>query len=82
MGCRRIGVFNVPPIGCVPSQRTLGGGPARGCAENYNHAAQLFNMKLKSEIDYIKQSYPQMRLVYIDVYDPVMDLIQKPQDYG
>lgn len=39
-------------------------------------------MKLKSEIDYIKQSYPKMRLVYIDVYDPVMDLIQKPQDYG
>lgn len=39
-------------------------------------------MKLKSEIDYIKQSYPQMKLVYIDVYEPVMDLIQKPQDYG
>lgn len=39
-------------------------------------------MKLKSEIDSIKQSYPQIKPVYINIYDPLMDLIQKPQDYG
>ncbi|KAM7517291.1 hypothetical protein LguiA_006874 [Lonicera macranthoides] len=29
VGARRIGVFSLPPIGCVPSQRTLAGGVER-----------------------------------------------------
>ncbi|KAI3922594.1 hypothetical protein MKX01_006283 [Papaver californicum] len=43
MGARRFAVFSAPPIGCVPSQRTLGGGKERNCAESYNQAAQMFN---------------------------------------
>ncbi|KAI5640401.1 hypothetical protein M9H77_00187 [Catharanthus roseus] len=82
LGCRRIAVFSVPPIGCVPSQRTLGGGPARVCAENYNQAARLANMKLSSQIDYIRQKYPQSRVTYVEIYDPLFDLIQNPQNYG
>ncbi|KAL2895406.1 GDSL esterase/lipase EXL3, partial [Bienertia sinuspersici] len=49
LGARRIGVFSTPPIGCVPSQRTVGGGILRECAENYNQACQLFNSKLSFE---------------------------------
>lgn len=82
LGCRRIGIFGVPPIGCVPSQRTLGGGPERACAENYNQAAQLFNTKIKTRVDSIKKSYPGIKLVYIDIYNSVMKLIQNPQDFG
>lgn len=44
LGARRIGVFGIPPIGCLPSQRTLQGGVQRQCAENYNELAQLFNV--------------------------------------
>ncbi|XP_074378011.1 GDSL esterase/lipase EXL3-like [Apium graveolens] len=50
LGARRVAVFGAPPIGCVPSQRTLAGG--------------------------IKQ-----RLFYIDIYNPLLDLIKNPQNY-
>ncbi|KAH0990632.1 hypothetical protein GBA52_002115 [Prunus armeniaca] len=44
LGARRIGVFGAPLIGCLPSQRTLGGGmPKRLCRETQpsSHVVQL-----------------------------------------
>ncbi|KAA3476305.1 GDSL esterase/lipase EXL1-like [Gossypium australe] len=82
LGARKIGVFSTPPIGCVPSQRTLGGGIERACAEDYNVAALLFNKKLSSVLNSFKTSMPDGRFVYIDVYNPLLDLIQNPQKNG
>ncbi|KAJ4702163.1 GDSL esterase/lipase [Melia azedarach] len=82
LGARRIAVFSAPPIGCVPSQRTLAGGTERECAENYNQAALLFNKKLSAKLDSLKSSLPNSKIVYIDVYSPLLDLIQNPQKYG
>ncbi|XP_038990563.1 GDSL esterase/lipase At2g24560-like [Hibiscus syriacus] len=82
LGARRIGVFSTPPIGCVPSQRTLGGGFQRGCAEDYNVAATPFNKKLLSVLNSVRASMPDGRFVYIDVYNPLFDLIQNPHKSG
>ncbi|XP_065880563.1 GDSL esterase/lipase EXL3-like [Euphorbia lathyris] len=82
LGARRIGFFSVPPIGCVPSQRTLGGGLQRDCAENYNQAATLFNSKLSSTLNSLHSSLPNSRLVYIDIYYPLLNLIQNPHQFG
>ncbi|XP_012449439.2 uncharacterized protein LOC105772608 [Gossypium raimondii] len=82
LGARKIGVFSTPPIGCVPSQRTLGGGIERECAEDYNVAAILFNKKLSSVLNSFKTSMPDGRFVYIDVYNPLLGLIQNPQKNG
>ncbi|KAL9358164.1 hypothetical protein Peur_051417 [Populus x canadensis] len=82
LGARRIVVFSAPPVGCVPSQRTLAGGAERECAENFNEAAKLFNSKLSKKLDSLASSLPNSRLVYIDVYNPLLDIIQKPQKYG
>ncbi|KAF8022679.1 hypothetical protein BT93_F0255 [Corymbia citriodora subsp. variegata] len=82
LGARRIAVFSAPPIGCVPSQRTLAGGILRGCAEEYNAAAQLFNTKLSSKLDSLNRKLPRSKMVYIDVYNPLLDLIQYPQKQG
>ncbi|GMI96874.1 hypothetical protein like AT1G75900 [Hibiscus trionum] len=82
LGARRIGVFSTPPIGCVPSQRTLAGGIERECAEDYNVAATLFNNKLISVLDSFRTSMPDGRFVYIDVYNPLLDLIENPQKSG
>lgn len=82
LGARRIAVFSLPPIGCVPSQRTLQGGSLRVCASNLNQAAQLVNGKLSAEISSLSRNYPQGKIVYIDVYGPVVDIIQNPQNYG
>lgn len=81
-GARRIGVLSVPAIGCVPSQRTLGGGIERECYEIINQAARLFNSKLSSQIDSLNKKLPDARLVYLDIYNSLLSLIQNPSKYG
>ncbi|KAL5780734.1 hypothetical protein ACOSQ2_011471 [Xanthoceras sorbifolium] len=82
LGARRIAVFSAPPIGCVPSQRTLAGGIERGCADNYNQAARLFNTKLSTKLDSLKTSLSNSKIVYVDIYTPFLDLIKNPRKYG
>ncbi|XP_039000595.1 GDSL esterase/lipase EXL3-like [Hibiscus syriacus] len=82
LGARRIGVFSTPPIGCVPSQRTLAGGIKRECANDYNVAARLFNAKLSAALNSLERSMAYGKFVYVDVYNPLLDLIKTPQKYG
>ncbi|XP_061353765.1 GDSL esterase/lipase EXL3-like [Gastrolobium bilobum] len=82
LGARRIGVFSAPPIGCVPFQRTAAGGIERKCVAQYNDAIELFNSKLSNELDSLNQNFPNSRIVYIDVYNPLLDIIVNYQNYG
>ncbi|GMH23800.1 hypothetical protein Nepgr_025643 [Nepenthes gracilis] len=82
LGAKRIGVFSAPPIGCVPSQRTLAGGLKRSCAGKYNNAAKLFNSKLSNALHSLNSKFPDSRLVYIDIYEPLLDLILNPHKHG
>ncbi|KAA8537494.1 hypothetical protein F0562_027102 [Nyssa sinensis] len=81
LGARRIGVFGAPPLGCMPSQRTLSWGLSRQCLEGHNQAAQLFNEKLSPQLDYLNKSLAQSRVVYIDIYSPLLDIIENPQKH-
>lgn len=83
VGARRIGIISAPPIGCLPSQRTLGGGRRRRCVEKYNHAAELFNTKLSAEVEWLNNNnIVQGRVVYIDAYNPLLDIFQNHTKYG
>ncbi|KAA3488961.1 GDSL esterase/lipase EXL3-like isoform X1 [Gossypium australe] len=82
LGARRIAVFSAPPIGCVPSQRTLAGGTERHCANEYNVAARLFNKKLSAALNTLRTSMPGGKFVYVDIYKPLLDLIDNPQKHG
>ncbi|RZC66741.1 hypothetical protein C5167_010440 [Papaver somniferum] len=83
IGARRFAVFSAPPIGCVPSQRTLAGGKERNCAETYNQAAQMFNSKLSSSLDNLNANkFVHGRVVYVDIYNPLQDVINRPSHYG
>ncbi|KAL6274121.1 hypothetical protein ACE6H2_024813 [Prunus campanulata] len=82
LGARRIGIISLPAIGCVPSQRTLNGGIDRGCSDNANQAASLFNSKLTAQIDAFNKRLTEARLVYLDIYNTSLSLIQNPSQYG
>ncbi|KAI3420673.1 Lipase_GDSL domain-containing protein, partial [Psidium guajava] len=82
LGARKIGVLSLPPIGCVPSQRTLEGGLERACSEPENQAATLFNSKLSSEIDSLNRKLSGSNLVYIDIYSSFLSIIQNPSQHG
>ncbi|KAI3745808.1 hypothetical protein L6452_08218 [Arctium lappa] len=83
LGARRIGVFNAPPIGCLPSQRTLSGnGHRHMCAKKFNKAAQLYNNKLQTELKRLNSTLIQSRIVNVDIYTPLLSIIENPQQYG
>ncbi|KAH6782738.1 GDSL-like Lipase/Acylhydrolase superfamily protein [Perilla frutescens var. frutescens] len=82
LGARRIGVFGLPPLGCLPSQRSLGGGEERKCVDSYNEAAEMFNHKLSAQLSSINSQYSDARLIYLDIYNLPLDLIHHPQKYG
>ncbi|KAL6316551.1 hypothetical protein AAG906_018254 [Vitis piasezkii] len=82
LGARRIAVFSAPPLGCLPSQRSLAGGIERECVEKYNEASKLFNTKLSSGLDSLNTNFPLAKFVYIDIYNPLLDIIQNPQKSG
>ncbi|XP_019265022.1 PREDICTED: GDSL esterase/lipase EXL3-like [Nicotiana attenuata] len=79
LGARKYLIFGIPPIGCLPSQRTLGGGLNRVCVQEYNEAA---NTKFSIAIDSLSKNLPQSRMVLVDIYSPLLDLILNPQKYG
>ncbi|XP_054819334.1 GDSL esterase/lipase EXL3-like isoform X2 [Prosopis cineraria] len=82
VGSRRIGVFGAAPIGCVPSQRTLGGGIQRECSEKENEAAKLFNCKLEKRLEELEHRLPNSTLRYVDIYNPLLDVIINYKKYG
>jgi len=65
LGARRIIVFSVIPVRCMPFQRTVGGGIRRKCAKSTNSAAELFNSKLSAEIDSLPSKLPNSKVAYI-----------------
>ncbi|KAA3457557.1 GDSL esterase/lipase EXL3-like [Gossypium australe] len=84
LGARRIGLLGLPPIGCVPSQRTIGGGKNRDCYEAENQLAIVYNAKLSGVIDSLKAVYtlPDTKFIFLDIYYPLLSLIQNPAKYG
>ncbi|EYU38773.1 hypothetical protein MIMGU_mgv11b022350mg [Erythranthe guttata] len=82
LGARRIGVFSMLPIGCLPSQRTQKGGLGRKCVDEYNRIVQLFNDKLSAEITFLNTQFRDARIVYVDFYNLPLDIIRHPHKYG
>ncbi|XP_015889747.3 GDSL esterase/lipase EXL3-like [Ziziphus jujuba] len=81
-GARRIGVLSLPPLGCVPSQRTVRGGIQRNCWEPLNQASTVVNTKISSKLNSLNKNFPEATFLYLDIYNPLLSLIQYPAKYG
>ncbi|KAK7837753.1 gdsl esterase/lipase [Quercus suber] len=68
--------------GCLPSQRTLFGGSEEECVKELNQASQVLNDKLSRELGYLNNNLPNANVVYIDIYNPLLDIITNPKKYG
>ncbi|KAI4386825.1 hypothetical protein MLD38_004724 [Melastoma candidum] len=82
IGARRIGVLSLPPAGCLPSQRTIKGGTDRDCFEPANRLASLANSKIQSKIRSLGSNLLDAKIVFLDIYYPLMNIIQHPAPYG
>ncbi|EXC24924.1 GDSL esterase/lipase [Morus notabilis] len=85
LGARRIGVTNLPPIGCLPAAMTLfglGAGKDHECVEKLNRDAKLFNRKLNSTSELLKTRLPGLKLVLFDVYESLYTIIAGSSERG
>ncbi|XP_038997797.1 GDSL esterase/lipase EXL3-like [Hibiscus syriacus] len=84
LGARRIGLLGLSPIGCVPSQRTVGGGKNRDCYEDENQLASAYNAKHSGVVDNLKTMFtlPDTKIIFLDIYYPLLSLIENPGKYG
>ncbi|KAK7382931.1 hypothetical protein VNO78_28595 [Psophocarpus tetragonolobus] len=82
LGARKVWVFSTVPLGCLPGGRTVAGGPLRICAFLENQLAQIFNAQLSSAVNSIRATLPNYDIKFIDVYTPLLNIINNPQPAG
>lgn len=54
----------------------------RKCLEDENLDAQNYNYKLSRLLSRLQAQLPGIKLVYADVYNSLIDLINNPHKYG
>ncbi|XP_050218720.1 GDSL esterase/lipase At1g06990-like [Mercurialis annua] len=84
LGGRSIVIVGLPPVGCLPLQitATFKNSMGRNCLEDQNSDSQAYNVKLTKLLSEIQASAPESLMVYANVYDPLIDMINHPQKFG
>lgn len=82
LGARRIGVTTLSPLGCLPAAITLFGSDSNECVARLNNDAVSFNRKLNTTSLSLQKSVPDLKLVILDIYQPLYDLVTKPSENG
>ncbi|KAK9069091.1 hypothetical protein SSX86_013207 [Deinandra increscens subsp. villosa] len=80
LGCRTILVSGLPPMGCIPIQ--MASRFTRDCIKDQNFDARIYNKKLVKLLTKIQSSLQGSRILYADIYNPTIEMIQNPQNYG
>lgn len=70
------------PLGCLPIIRTTNYPFRRTCLENANSDAQIYNKKLAKLLAEMQSKLQRSKLVYTDIYTPLMELIKNPKKHG
>lgn len=83
LGARRIGVTTLPPLGCLPAAITMFGGiGSNRCVERLNRDAVSFNTKLNNTSVNLANKFPGLKLVVFDIYNPLLNMVMKPEENG
>ncbi|CAI9776496.1 unnamed protein product [Fraxinus pennsylvanica] len=82
LGCRRIIVQGLPPIGCLPFQITVKSPILRSCIDKENSDAMSYNNRLEKLLPQVQQELPGSKILYADIYTILMDMINNPKKYG
>lgn len=82
LGVRKISLTGVPPMGCLPLERTTNIMGQNGCMEEFNNVALEFNGKLKALARRLNTELRGLRMVFADAYHIFHRIIRKPSLYG
>lgn len=82
LGARRIALFSLGPIGCVPARALLPGAPVDRCFGKVNVMAKKYNKGLESLVMDIPNRYPHAYGAFGAVYKLVQQFRANPTHYG
>ncbi|XP_057796715.1 GDSL esterase/lipase At2g40250-like [Salvia miltiorrhiza] len=94
-GAKRLAVIGLAPLGCLPMDVTSNWPPLqnanvtnagdffrRECRSKHNSDAQEYNAKLEARVKKMMVDMPKIKIVYMDIFNPIMDMINKPNEFG
>lgn len=82
LGARRIALFSLGPVGCVPARVNLRGAPISRCYGKLNKMVKSYNSGLESLVKGMPTKYPGTIGVYGAIYKVVQLFRANPQHYG
>ncbi|XP_041006167.1 GDSL esterase/lipase At2g42990-like [Juglans microcarpa x Juglans regia] len=82
LGARKISLTGVPPMGCLPLERTTNIMGHHGCMEKYNSVALEFNGKLKTMASRLNKELRGLSIEVADAYNIFNQIIRRPSLYG
>lgn len=75
-------IAGIPPIGCLPIQMTIKFLQLGSCSRVENDDAQAYNEKLQKLLPQMEAKFNGSTILYVDIYNPLMDMINNPHKYG
>lgn len=84
LGARKVSLGGLPPMGCLPLERSGNLVNGRDCVQQYNVVAAEFNAKLKGVVGRLNKNkaLPGITVVLSNPYDAFMQIIRQPSSYG
>ncbi|KDO59580.1 hypothetical protein CISIN_1g018590mg [Citrus sinensis] len=82
LGARKISLGGLPPMGCMPLERTTNLMGQHECVERYNNVASQFNGKLSGLVLKLNKELPGIKLVFSNPYFAFVQIIRRPALYG
>ncbi|KAI3773265.1 hypothetical protein L1987_47790 [Smallanthus sonchifolius] len=79
-GGRKIGVFTVPPLACLPNIRA--GRPGNTCNQELDIIAGLHNQQLSKKLEELEKQLEGFRYAKFDLYTEVSKRMKNPSRYG
>lgn len=82
LGARKISAGGLPPMGCMPLERTTNMGSGSECVESFNIVAASFNDKLNGLVMKLNKQLPHANFVFSNPYFVLKKIVTKPSLYG
>ncbi|CAL1407258.1 unnamed protein product [Linum trigynum] len=82
LGARKISLGGLPPMGCMPLERTTNMMGQRACVDSYNVVAADFNGKMNNLTEKLNAELHGAQIVFSNPYFALMGIIRHPSLYG
>ncbi|KAL9255288.1 GDSL esterase/lipase-like protein [Drosera capensis] len=82
LGARKMSLGGLPPMGCLPLERTTNIIGGNACISKYNNVAKQFNSKLEVLVNQLNGDLPDAKVLFSNPYGILLRMIRRPSLYG